>query len=245
MRVIVVRHYKTVNNVERRIMGWGDAPPAQDWEDDLLVVDDTIRRLGIHVDAYYSSALGRARETARYYAGKRGTAQFHAVAELNEVNYGELCQRPKRWVAEHYREYKTDPDFVFPHGESFRQMQQRSVDFVLSLQRLHGNDTVLLVAHAGVIRGLICHFLGLRYKPNLKRNVSHRYIGEFNIEHDECTRYDELGKPSGFVKGGVVKLPFRQRNAVAPVPIPGIKGIAAIDRVLTPAEEPAKPHLGG
>jgi broad specificity phosphatase PhoE len=215
MRVNLVRHYRTVNNETRRIMGWGDAPRAEDWEDDLLQVDEAIRAKGIRFDACYSSALGRARETMRYFAAKRGRSSLYSAPELNEVNYGDLFQRPKRWVADTYPEYKTDADFVFPGGESFRQMQRRSADFVLSLQQAHAGDTLLVVAHAGVIRGLVSYFLGLDLTANLKRKVSHRYVGDFVIEKDICIFYDELGKPSGFVRDGVVEVPYGSRPAEA------------------------------
>lgn len=185
-------------------MGWGDAPRAADWELDLLQVDASIRDSGIHFDAFYSSALGRARETARYFAAKRGCSKVQTTPALNEVNYGDLFQRPKRWVVENFPAYKTDADFVFPDGESFHQMQRRSVQLVLSLQQTHAADCLLIVAHAGVIRGLVSHFLHLDLTTNLKRKVSHRYVGELVIEHDTCVYYGELGKLSGFVRDGIV-----------------------------------------
>jgi broad specificity phosphatase PhoE len=86
-------------------------------------------------------------------------------------------------------------------------MQRRSVDFVLSLEARHAQSTLLLVVHAGVIRGLVCHFLGLDYAPNLKHKISHRYIGEMTIEAGRCTGYHEFGALSGFVTSGVVRLP--------------------------------------
>jgi len=211
MRVTLVRHYKTVNNEARRIMGWGDAPRAEDWELDLLHVDAAIKERGIRFDACYSSALCRARETMRYFAAKCGCSEMLAAPELNEVNYGDLFQCPKQWAAEKYPEYKTDADFVFPAGESFRQMQRRSVDFVLSLQQAHADDSLLLVAHAGVIRGLVTYFLGLDLTANLKRKISHRYVGEFVIDKDICVFYDELGKPSGFTRDGAVDIPYGTR----------------------------------
>jgi len=207
MRILLVRHYKTLINLDDRIMGWGDAPRAGDWEADLLHVEATLREAAVRVDAIYSSALERARGTARYYARQRGIHLIHESPALNEVNYGELYRKPKKWVARHIPEYKTDPDYVFPGGESFRQMQRRSVAFVTSLQLCHPTDTLLLVVHAGVIRGLVCHFLGLPFGPNLKRKVSHRYLGELVIERDHCVHYDEIGVPSGFVREGAVRVP--------------------------------------
>ena len=135
MRITLVRHFKTVNNQARRIMGWSDAPRAEDWESDLVQVDAAIRASGIHFATCYSSALGRARETLRYLADKRGCSHLCESPALNEIDYGDLAWRSKSWVAKNYPEYKTDADFVFPGGESFRQMQRRSVEFVLSLSR--------------------------------------------------------------------------------------------------------------
>lgn len=208
MRVTLLRHYKTVNNEARRIMGWGDAARAEGWETDLLQVDAVLKESGARFDACYSSALGRARETMRYFATEHDCGPMHAASELNEVNYGELFQRPKRWVAQKYPQYKTDADFVFPGGESFRQMQGRSVDYLISLQQAHADDSLLVVSHAGVIRALVCHFLGLDLTANLKQKVSHRYVGEFVIENGVCVFYDELGKPSGFARDGVIEVPW-------------------------------------
>lgn len=207
MRVILVRHYKTLINASGSIMGWGDAPRVKEWEEDLAAVYRGMETQGLEIDAVYSSFLERARQTAMYYAGKTGIRLVHDSPQLNEINYGQLFRKPKQWVAEHVPQYKTDPDFVFPGGESFRQMQRRSVDFVLSLEARHARHTLLLVVHAGVIRGLVCHFLGLDYAPNLKHKISHRYIGEMVIEGGRCIGYDEFGALSGFVTSGVIRLP--------------------------------------
>lgn len=219
MRLILVRHYRTVNNQARLIMGWGDAPPSEHWEDDLLEVAGRLEAREIYLDAVGSSELGRARRTARYYACRFGSPLIPGASQLNEVNYGDLYQRPKHWVEERVPQYKTDPDFVFPAGESFRQMQRRSVDFVLSLQHRHAGDTLMLVVHAGVIRGLVCHFLGLDLGANLKRKVSHRYVGDCVLEGDRCRSYDELGKPSGFVRDQVIRVPWvpAERSGAATV----------------------------
>ena len=208
MRVIVIRHFRTINNEARLIMGWGDAPRAADWEDDLHVVDKRLRAAGLHFDAFYSSALGRARETARYFARGRGRTDVQSSPAINEVNYGEFFGRSKQAVEESCPQYKQDPGFVFPGGESFNQMQRRSVELLLSLDARYAGRTLLLVAHAGVIRGLICRFMGLDFSANLRRKVSHQYIGDFTIENGACVRYDELGRPSGFVKDGVLEVPY-------------------------------------
>ena len=205
MRAIVVRHYKTLLNTSGQIMGWKDAPRHKEWLADVAFVDERLRKHGIRFDAIYSSDLERARQTAMYYARCHGIHIVHDTSALNEVDYGLLSRKSKKWVEKNIPEHKKDPDFVYPEGESFRQMQQRSVAFLTGLAESRPADTVLLVVHAGVIRGLVSHFLGLEYADHLKRKVSHRYIGDFLFAGRNCVHYDELGKLSGFVReeGGV------------------------------------------
>jgi broad specificity phosphatase PhoE len=50
---------------------------------------------------------------------------------------------------------------VHPNGESFREMLDRSVSYFGLLASAHTDDSILLLVHAGVIPGLICHFLEL------------------------------------------------------------------------------------
>jgi broad specificity phosphatase PhoE len=138
------------------------------------------------------------------YAERFGVVARYRSPDLNEINYGELGRMSKSWVMANVPEYKTDPQYVFPGGESFHAMQTRSVAYVLGLEARHRSDTLLLVVHAGVIRGLVCSLLDLGYGPNLKRKISHRYLGEFILENGRCPSYRELGRPSGFVREGVL-----------------------------------------
>ena len=208
MRAIITRHYKTIINASDQILGWGDSPRDKGWKADVEFVSSRLHENGINFDAVYSSDLERSRQTAMFHARLFGILVIHDSVALNEVNYGKLYKKKKKWVAEHYPQYKKDPDFVYPEGESFRQMQQRSVSYLSSLAQSHPEKTILIVAHAGVIRGFVSHFLGLNYADNLKRKISHRYIGEFQFQGDSCVRYDELGKPSGFVSEDAIKIPF-------------------------------------
>ena len=207
MRAIITRHYKTIINASDQILGWGDSPRDKGWRADVEFVSDRLQEHGISFDAVYSSDLERSRQTAMFHARLLGIHIINDTPALNEVNYGKLYKKKKKWVAEHYPRHKKDPDFVYPGGESFRQMQQRSVDFLSSLAQRHPDQTVLIVVHAGVIRGLVSHFLGLKYADNLKHKISHRYIGDFLFDEKNCVRYDELGKPSGFVSEGVIDIP--------------------------------------
>lgn len=189
-------------------MGWGDAPRAKDWEPDLSYVSDILKTQNMHYGAVYTSNLERSRQTGMYFATLKGINILHDHAELNEVNYGVLYKKNKKWVEKYIPEYKNDPDYIFEQGESFRQMQKRSVDFFSTLINKHSNETILIVAHAGVIRGLVSHFLDLDYRKNLKQKITHRYIGLFHFKDSDCESYTEIGKPSGFIENNIIQTPF-------------------------------------
>lgn len=212
MRAIVVRHYKTTSNESEQILGWGDAPPAESWQDDLNKVDEILLSSHITIDLIYTSTLARAINTGKFYADSFGIKNIYSSPALREVNYGKLYNKNKKWVEKHIPRHKKDPDYVYPDGESFTQMQERSVSFMKSLSEKYPEKTLLVVVHAGVIRGFISHFLQLDYARNLKRRIGHQYIGDFTIENGICVRYDELGKRSGFVRDRIIKVPLYRPN---------------------------------
>jgi len=215
MRVILIRHYQTQSNAEGRILGWGNSPPYHDWKDNVDFIDTRLHENGINFDDIYSSDLERARNTAKFFAASFAIPDIIGIPELNEINYGKLQTKKKSWVSGHYPQHKKDPDLVYPDGESFRQMQRRSVGFVSSLVATHPQQTVLIVSHAGVIRGIVSYFLGLEYADSLKHSVSFRYIGDFLFNGNNCVRYDELGKPSGFVRDGVIEIPVSRPGTIS------------------------------
>jgi broad specificity phosphatase PhoE len=209
MRVILVRHYQTLSNAAGRILGWADSPPCVDWRADVDFIASQLRKGDVGIDAVYASDLTRARQTAISYAESFGVADVIAVPELREINYGKLQTREKTTAFSQYPEHKKDPDLVYPDGESFRQMQRRSVPFVTSLATAYPNSTILVVSHAGVIRGLVSYFLKLEYALNLRRKISFRYIGDFVFEGKDRVHYNELGQPSGFVCDGGISVPLQ------------------------------------
>ena len=82
MRAIVVRHYKTTSNESDQILGWGDAPPAESWQDDLNKVDEIL--LGSHITIHhiYTSTLPRAINTGKFYADSYGIKCFRKMNDI-------------------------------------------------------------------------------------------------------------------------------------------------------------------
>ncbi len=213
MQLILIRHYKTEFNASGSIMGWGDSPRAEDWQEDVLAVEQALRQHSARPDLVISSSLDRSRRTAEFFAHRFRASVQREDPAFNEVNYGDLYGQSKKWVAEHYPEHKRDPDFVYPGGESFATMQARAVTGALDLAIAPEGYSVLCVAHAGVIRALVSHFLELDFALQLRRKVSHRYVGVLSLRGDVCVGYDEWGQHSGFVTDEAVALPFIRQSA--------------------------------
>ena len=115
MRLLVTRHYKTLNNETNRIMGWGDAPCAEGWDQDPAWVDEVLQNEAATIASIHASGLPRARRTAMFFARRHGIHLIFDSESLNEVNYGpHLYRKKKPWVAEHFPLHKKDPDFIYP-----------------------------------------------------------------------------------------------------------------------------------
>ena len=215
MRIILVRHYKTTSNETGKIMGWGDAPPAKNWQEDTNHVAKVLLNAHLNAQIIYTSSLTRAINTGKFYADILGIKQVQDTPALNEVNYGKLYNKSKKWAEKFVHGHKKDPDLVYPDGESFNQMKSRCIAFVESISKKHADETVLIVVHAGIIRSLVSHFLKLDYANNLTRKIGHRYIGDFTIKGKHCSRHNELGKESGFITDGIIKLQADKKSIIA------------------------------
>jgi broad specificity phosphatase PhoE len=205
MRIILVRHYKTTSNEDGKIIGWGDAPPAKNWREDTDFIAQVLLEAKLNASIIYTSSLSRTKNTGKFYAEILSIKRIQETPALNEVNYGKLYNKSKKWAREHVHGYKNDPDLVYPDGESFNQMKARCVAFIESIAKEHADETVLIIAHAGIIRGLVSHFLKLDYAENLNRKIGHRYIGDFTIDGKDKVNYKELGTESEFITEGIIK----------------------------------------
>jgi alpha-ribazole phosphatase len=164
-RVILVRHGSVDAGQGGRFVGSTDVPLSTDGQADA-------RRLAVPLGAFlparcFSSPMLRARETAAAALGKRA-ADLTIDADLREVDFG-------RWEGMTFEQARNDdqtavdrwaagdPDFAFPGGERLADFVER-VRNVGSRLAAEAGATVVAFTHAGVIRHLICHFLGLPWR---------------------------------------------------------------------------------
>jgi broad specificity phosphatase PhoE len=115
------------------------------------------------IDAIYASPLDRTRETAEIISDR---LDLPVVIRENviELDFGE-------WTGLTFDQVRTDKRWelwrtcrsiaAIPGGESWRQVQDRTVNALFDLRRSHPEGTVVVVSHGDVIRAALLFALGM------------------------------------------------------------------------------------
>jgi len=165
-RLLLVRHGETELKSSERLWGHTDVKL------DTLGLKQAERlrdRLALEkIDAIYSSNLQRASVTAEIIASRRQLALV-ACAELREFNYGKVEGLTHEEINQLYPEFYKSmmqkiPNLRFPGGESVYQLNNRVSQFLDRLKKHTPEQTILIVAHFGLLRILLCRLLGIGIK---------------------------------------------------------------------------------
>lgn len=162
-RLLLARHGETGLNSRERFWGQTDVELG---EAGIRQAGQLRDRLATEkIDAVYASQLRRSRVTAGIIAS-RHRLEIMTCPELNEVNFGEFEGRTFEEISRLYPEVAaqwTDWDTAlrFPAGESIGELDERVGKFLPRLEKHAPEAVVLIVAHSGTLRLLICHLLGI------------------------------------------------------------------------------------
>jgi alpha-ribazole phosphatase len=159
----MVRHGETELNSALRYWGKSDVKLSALG---LMQAERLRDRLAFEkIDTIYASSMVRARVTAEIIASGHRLGVIECQ-ELCEVDFGKLegltfeeikTQYPdvaKLWV-------ERSPALEYPGGENRSQFYDRVCSFTSRLGKHTGEETILIVAHSGVLRTLICRLLGI------------------------------------------------------------------------------------
>jgi len=161
--ILLTRHGQTEWNREERFRGRMDLPLNSTGERQAEALAE--RLAAFPVSAIYSGPLQRAQRTAEICSHRLGLP-YQVLPGLLDVDYGQWQGLSPAEVAdrypEQYRQWRDAPAQVrFPGGESFAEMQARAVAALEDVISRHSGQTVVLVAHMGVNKALLCAVLGL------------------------------------------------------------------------------------
>jgi probable phosphoglycerate mutase len=118
---------------------------------------------GRPISRVQSSPQRRARETAEPIARAIGLP-IEIATKMDELDAGlwsgvsfeKLVSNP-HWRAWNSKRGSTKP----PGGESMRDLQERVLDHLATLEREHPGEEIVLVSHAEPIRAAVLHYRGL------------------------------------------------------------------------------------
>ena len=158
MKIILVRHGETDENVAHRYLGHTDAKLNENGREQLRFFTKKLKEIEPQtITSIYSSDLSRALESAHII----GEAfQLIPISEfsLRELNFGDWeCKTYDDLFSqenERLQEWIQDPLCVAPpNGETLTQLGKRIDDWVE--QRISNkvpNETIMMVSHGGPIR---------------------------------------------------------------------------------------------
>ncbi len=155
-KLIIVRHGQSIGNANRIFLGHTDLDMS---EHGYLQVNATAEHLkNEKIDVIYSSDLIRAYNTAVPHAKLRNL-EIKTSKNLREAYVGLWENQAKddiiaKWGREMFEIYWSEQfsTFVFPEGESIAEAGERFYNEILSICRENEGKTILITAHAAVIR---------------------------------------------------------------------------------------------
>jgi 2,3-bisphosphoglycerate-dependent phosphoglycerate mutase/probable phosphoglycerate mutase len=164
-RLVLLRHGQTDHNVEGRMQGHLDSLLTEAGRAQAAAVAPSIAALG--PDRLISSDLRRAFDTAQVVAAASGL-DVKVDPRLRETHLGEwqgltVGEVEQTWPGA-IAEWRSDPGWAPPGGESRIQVVRRSRPVIDELDEEYADNPegiVVVVAHGGMIAGLVCGLLGL------------------------------------------------------------------------------------
>ena len=165
-RLLLVRHGDTELNSAERYWGASDVTLSAVG---LGQAERLRNRLATErIDAVYSSDLKRALVTAETIASGH-KLEVITCPELREINFGQLEGLTFDQISQLYPEVarlwmERNPRLKYPGGESLDELNSRVSSYMSRLEKHAEEETILIVAHSGVLRTLVCQLLGIELR---------------------------------------------------------------------------------
>lgn len=168
MEIYLVRHTETVCS-KGICYGQSDVDLAVPYESTF---ENIVSQLPPEA-VLFSSPLKRCTTLAKYIQENIKVSEYHEDALLMEMNFGD-------WELKDWNDISPEQlnpwmeDFVsiqVPNGESFTALHQRTKTFLDDKMSKNKTTPIVIVAHAGVIRSILCHHSALPLKDAFTNKV--------------------------------------------------------------------------
>ena len=162
--IYLVRHGSVVGAETRRFIGHLDVPLSPQGEAEAAALAH--RLADVELAAAYSSDLSRTRRTAEILGASHGLEAV-PLPELREFSMGRweglTAEEIRALEPAAFEAWMADVGrFQFPGGESLADVAARAWPALEAIVARHDGGSVLVVAHGGPNRIVLCQALGVR-----------------------------------------------------------------------------------
>ena len=190
MRLLLVRHGESHGNVTRQLQGREDALTERGRRQAREIAAHLAERGDVR--ALYASPLERALETAEIIGAAVGLSPVPREG-LAEINIGEakgltFDEWATRFPGEAERFRVEGVDFVWPGGESGRQLGARTaaeIDRIVGAHKLD-QGSVVAVSHGGALAWIIDHLLRAPREKWPSHQLDNCSLTEVEIDPDDA-----------------------------------------------------------
>lgn len=158
-KIFLTRHGETEWNKLRRMQGQLDSPLTELGKQQAQWLGERLKT--VTIDHIYSSPSGRALQTAELINVHKGLPikTSEKLLEIYLGNWeGKNQMEIEAYDVERYQNFWNRPELFEPcDAESFESIIQRTGEQLEHIAECHEGETVLIVAHALVLKGLIAY----------------------------------------------------------------------------------------
>jgi probable phosphoglycerate mutase len=183
MKIIIVRHGQSVDNVTRTISG-PDTLLSDLGREQAKSLGKELLEKGMNFDAVYSSTYVRARETATIICNELKIDNIIFEERFREGNPGVFAGRRADSLTKDEKEFwdslLVNIDLKPPGGESLTEQRLRHAEAFYEVVENHPeNSTILIVGHGGTLYHILKNALNLlpereEWFGNCKINIIER-----------------------------------------------------------------------
>lgn len=147
-------------------------------------------------DVIMTSPLSRCSEFAESLAEEEELS-LHINDQLQEIHFGdwegcspdEISQSDSDLL---HAWWKSPTRETPPRGENFQDFRSRVLKAFQQITKKYEGEHVLIVTHAGVIRVILMHVLGMNDENLFRLNVDHASFSRMRIHHDQTGEWGTL-----------------------------------------------------
>ncbi len=175
MKVFVIRHGET-NMGKNNLIATDKEPLNEIGISQAINVGKTLRKF--HIDRIYCSPIERAKHTLELFNLDKNIPIVidNRIKERNMGIYERIEFSKLDWDVF----WGYDSEEKYKEVESMKSVYQRVSNFLNELKEKHGNESVLLVTHGGVIRTIDWYFKGITNQTFQCENCK---IYEYELEN--------------------------------------------------------------